>query len=204
MKNTNGIESDKRYYKITFSNMKTKLNLNKEYNEIGFMNLLFNIHHKIWSTKSSFLCVLPSDAQPDTMQQSPGKRLFLCLISGCGVRFNKLLSSGTNKHSVIRPHHVIRHRDSLIMNAELPPLSESESVGLRCLMLSAMVLLKWKQFKHSGFTNQVDKCRSGWSVFHYLCYQLFISLQRQQTDKGAHTAIFDSTSVYELGVLMWI
>lgn len=41
--------------------------------------------------------VLLSDSQPDTMQQSPGKRLFLCLISGCGVRFNKLLSSGTNK-----------------------------------------------------------------------------------------------------------
>lgn len=30
MKKTNGIESDKIYYKITFSNMKKKLNLNKE------------------------------------------------------------------------------------------------------------------------------------------------------------------------------
>lgn len=42
----------------------------------------------------------PSDSQPDTMQQSPGKRLFLCLFSGCGVRFNKLLSSATNQKCV--------------------------------------------------------------------------------------------------------
>lgn len=37
------------------------------------------------------------------MQQSPGKRLFLCLISGWGVRFNKLLSSAINKHVILFP-----------------------------------------------------------------------------------------------------
>ena len=75
--------------------------------------------------------------QPDTTQQSPEKRLFLCLTRGSGVRFSRLLSSGNRRdtrhcQSLLALAHLGRSppRHTLLRNGCYSSLSLSLSLSL--------------------------------------------------------------------------